>query len=164
MNTTKIWLGSLEAYNNGELKGEWLELPMDEEKLREVYNQYTNDGQNDYFIADHESEVLDIGEYSDPFELNEQAEEIEDLEDYEIKKLNFLIECQGYDFDDAIEKIEDCDLYEDMSFKDLAYEFVEEGLFGEIPEHLANYIDYDAIARDLEMDYTEHNGDIFRCD
>jgi len=28
-------------------------------------------------------------------------------------------------------------------------------LFGDIPEHLANYIDLDAIARDLAFDYSE---------
>ena len=33
--------------------------------------------------------------------------------------------------------------------------FVDDGLFGDIPEHLATYIDYDAIARDLAMDYAE---------
>ena len=37
----------------------------------------------------------------------------------------------------------------------LAEQFVDEGMFGDIPDHLANYIDMDAIARDLDMDYTE---------
>jgi len=37
----------------------------------------------------------------------------------------------------------------------LAIEFVDEGLLGRIPENLKTYLDYDAIARDLEMDYTE---------
>lgn len=47
------------------------------------------------------------------------------------------------------------DLYADMSLKDLAYQFVDDGLFGDIPTHLTNYIDYDAMARDLGYDYTE---------
>jgi len=34
-------------------------------------------------------------------------------------------------------------------------QFVDEGLFGEIPAAIANYLDYDAIARDLGMDYSE---------
>ena len=34
-----------------------------------------------------------------------------------------------------------------------ALQFVDEGLFGDIPEHLRNYLDYDAIARDLACDY-----------
>ncbi len=49
----------------------------------------------------------------------------------------------------------DMDLYTDMTLSDLAYLFVDEGLFGDIPDHLSRYIDYDAIARDLAHDYTE---------
>lgn len=47
----------------------------------------------------------------------------------------------------------DVDIYELDTMRELAEEFLEEGLFGEISEHLANYIDYDAIARDLAMGY-----------
>ena len=32
---------------------------------------------------------------------------------------------------------------------------MEEGLFGEIPERIKAYLDYDAIAHDLCMDYSE---------
>ena len=62
----------------------------------------------------------------------------------------------------------DIDLYELDSLKDLAEQFVEEGLFGEIPTNIQNYLDYDAIARDLGMDYSEITIDgtnyIYRCD
>ena len=47
----------------------------------------------------------------------------------------------------------DIDLYEVDTLRDLAIQFVEEGLFGEIPKSIENYLDYDAIARDLSMDY-----------
>ena len=65
-------------------------------------------------------------------------------------------EC-GYDFSwqttepDAFE----VDIYAMESLRELAESFVEEGLFGDIPERLQFYIDYDAIARDLGMDYAE---------
>lgn len=49
----------------------------------------------------------------------------------------------------------DVDIYHVESMEALAEQFVEEGLFGDIPEHLANYIDMEAIARDLAFDYTE---------
>lgn len=48
----------------------------------------------------------------------------------------------------------DITLYEADTMRDLAEQFVKEGLYGEIPERLAYYIDYDAIARDLEHDYS----------
>ena len=47
---------------------------------------------------------------------------------------------------------EDVILYVDESLGDVAYSLVEDGCFGEIPESLGNYIDYEAIARDLSYD------------
>jgi hypothetical protein len=47
-------------------------------------------------------------------------------------------------------------LYRTDSLKDLARDFVDEGLFGDIPDRLQCYLDYEAIARDLSIDgYTE---------
>ena len=61
----------------------------------------------------------------------------------------------------------DLDLYECDNLRDLAVQFVEDGLFGEIPAAIAHYLDYEAIARDLSMDYAETTIDgaryIFRC-
>jgi hypothetical protein len=65
-------------------------------------------------------------------------------------------EC-GYGFDlksgDPDEL--DVDLYEMNSLRELAEHFVEEGLFGQIPETIKCHLDYDSIARDLGMDYAE---------
>jgi antirestriction protein len=77
-------------------------------------------------------------------------------------------EC-GYSFDLKSGAPDDfeVDIYELDSLRELAEQFVEEGLFGEIPKHLENYIDYDAMARDLGMDYSETTIDgkrlIYRC-
>lgn len=49
----------------------------------------------------------------------------------------------------------DMTLYAVSSMRELAEQFVEEGLYGEIPESLKFYIDYEAIARDLSVDYSE---------
>ncbi len=65
-------------------------------------------------------------------------------------------EC-GYCFDlekDSPDQFE-INLYHLDSLVELAAYFVDEGLFGEIPDHLRNYIDYKAIARDLSCDYCE---------
>ena len=50
---------------------------------------------------------------------------------------------------------QDIDIYYDMSFEDLAWEFIKNGLFGDIPEHLENYLDIQLMARDLSFDYNE---------
>ena len=74
-------------------------------------------------------------------------------------KQRFIIAMSevGYSFDPGTVGPEDfeIDIYHLGSLKELAEEFIAEGLFGEVPEHLANYIDMDAIARDLSFDYTE---------
>ncbi|WP_224815626.1 antirestriction protein ArdA [Hasllibacter sp. MH4015] len=49
----------------------------------------------------------------------------------------------------------DVDIYHLASMRTLAIEFVEEGLMGDISEAMRIYFDYDALARDLSVDYTE---------
>ncbi len=63
----------------------------------------------------------------------------------------------GYKFDlatDAPGDI-DVDIYECDNLRDLARQFVDEGLFGDIPARIQNYVDYDAIAYELCMEYSE---------
>lgn len=49
----------------------------------------------------------------------------------------------------------DLDIYHIASMRELAEQFVDDGLFGDIPKRLQSYIDYVAIARDLAVDYSE---------
>ena len=74
-------------------------------------------------------------------------------------KLRYIIavgEC-GYAHDQVGDDPSaiDITLYEGCSMRELAEQFVDEGLFGEISERLATYLDYDAIARDLAMDHSK---------
>ena len=68
-----------------------------------------------------------------------------------------LLRRPGYGHFDVMDDPEsvEIDLYAVSGLRDLAEQFVEEGLFGEIPESLQFYIDYEAIARDLAADYSE---------
>lgn len=65
-----------------------------------------------------------------------------------VGEVGYSLELGSDDPDDF-----DIDLYEIDSLRDLAVRFVEDGLFGDIPKSIENYLDYDAIARDLAMDY-----------
>ena len=49
----------------------------------------------------------------------------------------------------------DVDIYEMDSLVELAEHFIDEGFYGDIPEALSCYIDTQAIARDLAVDYSE---------
>lgn len=77
-------------------------------------------------------------------------------EDEKIKVILAVGEC-GYNFNlgqDDPNQFE-IDIYEIDTMRELAIDFVEQGLFGEIPSNIQNYLDYDAIAYDLSMDYSE---------
>jgi antirestriction protein len=110
--------------------------------------------------------ALDVhqGNFSDYLEAVEEWSEDEKI------KVIIAVGEAGYKFnlgEDAPDQF-DIDLYELDSLRDLAEQFVEEGLLGEIPTAIQNYLDYDAIARDLGMDYSEIRIDginyIYRCD
>jgi len=94
---------------------------------------------------------------------------IEDLDEDEKLVLIIAIGECGYGFnpDTCAPSDFDVDVYRETSLKELAEQFVEEGLFGDIPQRLAYYIDYEAIAQDLAVDYTETEiaGEqlIYRC-
>lgn len=142
--TIKLWIGSLAAYNEGTLRGDWLTLPMPEVELRAALAKLGEE----YFIADHEAPAGLVGEYSDPFELNSLADE---LNEYDIARVAYICN-QGYSLSDARGRYEDVIFYEGATLRDVAEQLVDDGCFGDIPDTIASYIDYDAIARDLRYD------------
>ncbi|MBK8227477.1 MAG: antirestriction protein ArdA [Flavobacteriales bacterium] len=84
-------------------------------------------------------------------------EAIEGWDDDEKTRVAIAVGECGYDFDldkDRPEDI-DMDIYELDSLTELAEEFVENGLFGTIPDNIRNYLDMEAIACDLGVDYHE---------
>jgi len=72
-----------------------------------------------------------------------------------LKAILALIEGCSFKWEEENPDDLDVDVYVEMTMEDLARSFVEEGLFGEIPEKITYYLDYEAIARDLKMDYSE---------
>lgn len=82
---------------------------------------------------------------------------VENWEDHGKQVFIIAVGEVGYSFDpEAVSPDDfDVDIYNVETMKELAEQFVDEGLFGEIPEHLVNYIDMDAIAHDLAVDYSK---------
>lgn len=90
--------------------------------------------------------------------------------DYQDKvKIIIAVGEAGYRFDFRNDSPDDfdIDLYQMDSLRELAEQFVEEGLFGEIPKNIRYYLDYEAIARDLAMYYDTIRIDdtnyVYRC-
>jgi antirestriction protein len=73
------------------------------------------------------------------------------------QKIRFIIavgDCRyGFDFAKDHPDDFDVDYYHVENLIELAHQFIDDGLFGDIRENLICYLDYAAIARDLSMDY-----------
>lgn len=95
---------------------------------------------------------------------------VEDWSEDQKRRYIILVGECGYGHEQVADDPEaiELDLYELDSLRELAEQFIDDGLFGEIPKALEHYIDLDAIARDLAVDYSETviAGErlIFRCD
>lgn len=160
----KIALTNLGKYNEGDLVFKWIDLPASEEEIEEVKEAIgINDQYEEWFISDYETDIegLTIDEYENLERLNELAERLDDLADWEMDTVAAIIEATGQDLEEALETFDggkysfypDCD-----SLEDLAEYMVDEGCFGDTRDMgtLVNYIDYERLGRDLGYDgYTE---------
>lgn len=80
-----IFITDLAAYNAGELRGEWVDLPCDVDELDEIINRISCGGDHELFITDYETDIdgLEIGEYENIENLNERLQAFDDLDEYE---------------------------------------------------------------------------------
>ena len=119
----KLYLANLGKYNEGILKGEWVELPLSETELEEVMvnigvAHYDKEGNfvpyvietdekgyeyvyEEYAIHDYETDLnISISEYSSLDNLNAIAENVEK---YELDYVNALLDDGVIDMKDLIE-------------------------------------------------------------
>ena len=156
----KIFLTNLGKYNEGELVGEWVELPISNEELQEVFKRIGIDGKEyeEYFITDYECDFYKVGEYESINTLNDIAEKLEELDEEESNIAKALMSELGYTLDEAIEKANNGDYriyYDCDSMTDIAYQVVEEyGYLENVPDNVARYFDYEAFGRDLGIEGT----------
>lgn len=161
----RIFLTNLGKYNEGQLIGEWVELPCTNDELEAVKERIGISDEPDengncyeeWFITDYESDIqgVKVGEYDDLDELNELAEELDNLHIDQQQAIKAFLE-DGSTFDEALEGVQngnyriysDCD---DMT--DVAMEIVEEcNYLNGVPENVARYFDYEAFGRDLDLE------------
>ena len=153
-----IFITNLGKYNEGELVGEWVKLPVSEEELEAVFERIgINEEYEEHFITDYETDItgLKVGEYDSIEDLNELAETLEDLDEYEREIVEAMI-SEGYDLEEALEKKDDCMVYHDCNdMTDVAEQYAEEtGLLDSIPENLRYYFNFEAYGRDMGIEGT----------
>lgn len=121
-----------------------LSLPCEEQELKDSYTIVSCENSWDYENGDLTLE-----------ELNNLAQDLQDIEDNGDEDwLEAYIEATGCDLNIAVDKYDTATFYHDMDLIDVAYDIVEECY--SLPENLERYFDYEAFARDLEIEgYTE---------
>ena len=161
-----VFITNLAKYTEGELVGQWVTLPLPEEELDEVIEEILGDDE-EYFITAYETELpMDIEEYTCVYNLNELAEQLDYLNDHDLKKVKAILEWGAYSsLEDVIDNVDNFILYEDIfTEEDLGYYFIYDAGIYNIPDFMKNYIDYKRLGRDLAMDgYISEYGYIYEC-
>ena len=183
------FITNLGKYNEGELVGEWVKFPTTAEELKEVFKrigigQRDDFGQpyEEWFITDYDCYVDGLydklGEYENLDELNYLASKLEEMSDSEYAQFQAGMEMGDHcgSLQEIINLTENLDCYEVYphieDYDDLGRYYIEEMEVMQVPEHLQNYIDYEAYGRDVAMDengnftdqgYVRDTGDRF-CD
>ncbi len=156
----KIFVNTWGNYNKkGANLGQWITLPMDELDLENKLKEIAEDMQDQdpkWFVNDFDCEFdIEINENSNIFEVNELAQRLEDLDEWDKKKFQAMLEIDS-DFEYCLDNLDDATFYPDMSLEEVAEEIVKECYSHEMSEFMLRYFDYEAFALDLSYeDYTE---------
>lgn len=175
-----IYIANLGKYNEGILKGAWLELPATEEEIQETMVKvgvatYDEEGNfsmgkeegiyfyEEYAIHDWECDIdgLYINQYDSIEKLNEMAEQLEELDEYEKRCLDALIECDSDIIERLLKNENVADLLENHIFLELDKEEMNEnvalgyalaemnGVIYELEKiGMEGYFDYEKYGRD----------------
>ena len=146
----RIYVACLAAYNNGILHGAWINADQDEDAINwaiwDMLKVSPIEGAEEWAIHDYEGfEGANISEYEGIASVAEKAAFIGEHGMLGGAVLAHFCD----DLDEARRALEDQYAGEYASLADFARELTEEQ--GGIPDHLAFYIDYEAMARDMEI-------------
>jgi antirestriction protein len=146
---SRIYVADLAAYNNGIIHGAWIDLLKDpasiQDEIKNIFERSPIADAEEYAIHDYENfGGYRVGEFESIDELCEIAKFLADFPEFGGELLSIL-----GNFEEArrIAEHEYCGLH--RSVADYAQELTEG--CGEVPDHLAPYIDYQAMGRDWEL-------------
>ena len=156
-------------YNEGELVGEWVKFPTTAEEMKEVFKRIGIGQKDDFgnpyeewFITDYDCYVDGLydklGEYENLDELNYLASKLDEMSDSEYAQFQAGMEMGDHcgSLQEIINLTENLDCYEIYpnieDYDDLGRYYIDELEVMQVPEHLQNYIDYEAYGRDVAMD------------
>lgn len=145
----RIYVADLAAYNNGIIHGAWIDLLQDpasiQDEIKTIIEQSPVANAEEYAIHDYENfGGYRVREFDSIDELCEMARFLTDFPEFGGELLSIF-----GDLEEArrIAEHEYYGLY--RSVADYAQELTEDCV--EVPDHLAPYIDYQAMGRDWEL-------------
>jgi antirestriction protein len=155
---TRIYVACLAAYNAGYLHGEWIEVTDTDsinEQVQAMLKASPIPNAEEWAIHDYEGfGSYRVCEYSGFEKLCELAEFIQEAGE---ELAGELVSHFGGDIKEAREAFTENYQGEFNDLGDYAESFSEDcGDLASVPERYRNYIDFDAIGRDMDL-----NGDIF---
>ena len=167
------FITNLGKYNEGELVGEWVKFPTTAEELKKVFDrigigQKDDFGQpyEEWFITDYDCYVGalydKLGEYENLDELNYLASKLGEMGQGEYAQFQAAMEVGDHsgslqEIINLTDNLDCYDLYPSIQdYDDLGRYYIDELDAMQVPEHLRNYIDYEAYGRDVAL---EESGD-----
>ena len=181
------FITNLGKYNEGALVGEWVKFPTTAEELKKVFERIGIGAKDDFgqtyeewFITDYDCYVDGLydllGEYANLDELNYLASKLDDMSQDEYERFQAAMEIGDHtgsiqELINLTENLDCYDIYPDIHDRnDLGRYYIEELDAMQVPEHLRNYIDYEAYGRDIALEesgqftdlgYVRDTGDSF---
>ena len=181
------FITNLGKYNEGALVGEWVKFPTTAEELKKVFERIGIGAKDDFgqtyeewFITDYDCYVDGLydllGEYANLDELNYLASKLDDMSQDEYERFQAAMEIGDHtgsiqELINLTENLDCYDIYPDIhDHDDLGRYYIEELDAMQVPEHLRNYIDYEAYGRDISLEesgqftdlgYVRDTGDSF---
>ena len=181
------FITNLGKYNEGALVGEWVKFPTTAEELKKVFERIGIGAKDDFgqtyeewFITDYDCYVDGLydllGEYANLDELNYLASKLDNMSQDEYERFQAAMEIGDHtgsiqELINLTENLDCYDVYPDIhDHDDLGRYYIEELDAMQVPEHLRNYIDYEAYGRDIALEesgqftdlgYVRDTGDSF---
>lgn len=159
----EAYITNLGKYNEGALVGEYLKFPTTAEEVQALLKRIGIDGvrYEEIFITDYDGDMPDLyahfGEYESIDELNYLASLLSEMDQSELEKFEAVLETGEYSgsVKDLINLTQNLDCFEFYSGitseEELGRMYIQELDAIPIPEHLIDYIDYEAYGRDVRI-------------
>lgn len=159
---------NLGKYNEGQLAYERVAFPTDTETVQAALKKIGIDGirYEEIFIADYDGDMPQLyehlGEYESINELNHLACLLSELNEYELEVFEAVMDSGEYtgsvkDLINLSQNLDSYSFYSDVhTEEDLGRMYLQELEAVPVPEHLIDYIDYEAYGRDVRINEDGH--------